>query len=809
MENNIQRILLETLATQEAKTAVVAKDGILSYRELNACSNAIAQCIYSQLSDTDTSGFRNVCIGVCMHRGKTLIPSILAIFRMGATYLPIDPELPDNRKRYMAEDAGMSLLLTDSPNEIKGLANVKQLHINLSQLSEEVVDTYIKASPDDCAYIIYTSGTTGKPKGVQISYMNLSSFTSNMMDVDTYRLANPADRYLAFASISFDASILELMMCLPVGGTLVLAGEEERKDISLLSELIRREKVNTTFLPPSLLAMFSSLDFPSFKTLLFGAEPISEKLFNRLKQQPYRLMNAYGPTENTVLCAIRIVDERTSHDNIGFPFKGTTCQVLDDQLQPVAEGVTGELYWGGYQVSLGYIGNDDLNKKSFIHHQGMRLYKTGDLAQRLADGSIRFIGRKDTQIKIRGFRIELSEITEHLNRDPEVEKSYVTVIDQKERQLLGAYLQPTDPANFSLEHVKERLRAELPVYMIPNLWQVVGGFQRTMNEKIDVRSLPPFTFSEPDYVAPIHPGEVALCDILKNLLNIPRVSVEARLIDDLGMTSLDILNFVSEANAKGCPVTVAGVYAAGTIRQLMVTPRQEPVYWYRSSRPDKPVIILVCGAAYFNLLYFQFADRLYQKYDFLIIEAIYDHFWEVATDVPGLLAYYARTVEPMIRERTVYACTGFCMGAELAVGLAELLRRSLGIKPKMVALDGQAWQNPALCGNYPLLILPGDTDEMIRKRNEIIDHYFRTTPNLIYQGEVAVLLSGFFHRKAGLSPDEKWTEENYRIYRTEYDNCEKLWNQYYPNAPVFRLPTDHWSFFEGESLEQIIAFFLK
>lgn len=164
-----------------------------------------------------------------------------------------------------------------------------------------------------------------------------------------------------------------------------------------------------------------------------------------------------------------------------------------------------------------------------------------------------------------------------------------------------------------------------------------------------------------------------------------------------------------------------------------MVPRQEPVYWYKQQNLKKPVIILVCGSAYFNHWYFHFADRLYEKYDILVIDAVYDHFWKVAADVTGLLEYYARAVQPMIRERTVYALTGFCMGAELAIGLAELLRRSMGITPKVFALDGQAWQNPALCRNYPLLIFPGDTDEMIRERNEIIDIYFSTTPNLIYQ----------------------------------------------------------------------------
>lgn len=138
----------------------------------------------------------------------------------------------------------------------------------------------------------------------------------------------------------------------------------------------------------------------------------------------------------------------------------------------------------------------------------------------------------------------------------------------------------------------------------------------------------------------------------------------------------------------------------------MLVPRQEPIYWYRQQNLKKPVIILVCGSAYFNHLYFNLADRLYPKYDFLVVDAIYDHFYKVATDIPELLEYYVRTVQPMIRERTVYALTGFCMGAELAVGLAEMLHRSMGIMPKVFALDGQAWQNPALCQNYPCWYFP-------------------------------------------------------------------------------------------------------
>lgn len=362
MKTNIQKNLSRSLSTWGDKPAVVAKDGTVSYQMLERYSANIAQSIRQRLSVTDPSGLRNICIGVCMERNKTLVPAILAIFRLGATYLPIDPSLPDNRKRYMAENADMVLLLTDSSNEVGGIPSVRQLYLNGEQLSEPVVGDYTEVLPNDCAYIIYTSGTTGNPKGVRISYRNLDTFTRNLIDKKLYHLSDPANRYLAFASISFDASILELMMCIPAGGTLILAGEDERRDISLLDELIRREKVNIAFFPPSLLGMFADLDFPSFKTLLFGAEAIGEKLFNRLKQQPYRLMNVYGPTENTVLSTIRIVGKDTSYDDIGYPLKGTVCYVLSENLQQTTLGATGELCLGGPQVSLGYIGSVQLNE---------------------------------------------------------------------------------------------------------------------------------------------------------------------------------------------------------------------------------------------------------------------------------------------------------------------------------------------------------------------------------------------------------------------------------------------------------------
>ena len=809
MKNNIQRILFQTLTEQGNKTAVIAKDGVISYRQLDSYSAGIAQYLKENLAIPEDTEFRKIRIGICMSRNSTLIPSILAIFRLGATYIPLDPELPEKRKQYIAENAGLSLLLTDSSDKTKEIPGIRQLSVDLSQIPQNCTCGYIQARPDDCAYVIYTSGTTGNPKGVQISYMNLSTFTENLTALEIHGLNPATDRYLAFASVGFDVSILELMLCLPTGGTLVLASQEERKDISLLTELIKREKVNVAFLAPSLLAHFPHLDFPSLEILLFGAEAISEKLLDRLKQQSYTLIHMYGPTENTVISTTRIVNAHTPYDNIGYPLKGITCYVLDEERKQVSCHITGELYLGGLQVSPGYIGNEEINEKAFILYHGERLYKTGDLVQRMPDGSLRFIGRKDSQVKIRGFRIELNEIMEHLNKDPEIEKSYVTVIEQNGRQLWGAYLQPADKHNFRLEEVKERLRAELPQYMIPNQWQTVDCFRRNINDKIDTRSLPPFTLTAQEYIPPVHSGEKILCNILKNMLGIPEISVEVNLINDLGLTSLDILKLVAEANEQGCPVTVPAVYTAGTVRGLLTASRQCPIYWYKQQRPDKPVIILVCGAAYFNHLYFQFADRLYSQYDLLVIDAIYDHFPKVATDTQGLLDYYVRTVQPLIQGRIVYALTGFCMGGELAVGLAEMLRRSAGINPKVFSLDGQAWQNPALSQNYPLLIFPGDSEEMIRRRNEITNTYLRTTPNLIYQGEVVVILSGLFHQQAGISPDEPWTEENYRIFKEEYDNCEKLWNKYYPDAPVFRLPTDHWNFFKDESLEQLLTFFIS
>ncbi|HEY3732899.1 MAG TPA: amino acid adenylation domain-containing protein, partial [Streptosporangiaceae bacterium] len=430
-------------------------------------------------------------------------------------------------------------------------------------------------TPANAAYVIYTSGSTGQPKGVLVEHRQAVNFLYGMA-----RRCDMAacDSMLQFASLSFDASVHDMFMPLLAGARVVLAPAETLHSPPRLAALIRQSRVTFVCLPPAVLSLLADEQFPDLHMLTSGGEELSAELARRWIRPGLRFINDYGPTEASVTATCAELDPAAPlPPPIGRPLPNYQAYVLDAHLNPVPAGVTGELHIGGAGVARGYLGQPELTRQRFIPDPfrpgpGARLYKTGDLARRRADGTIMFAGRIDGQVKIRGLRVELGEIETALARHPSVAQAVVTVVaDPAGDSQLAAYLRP-EPAPGSApdpDSLRSYLARTLPAYMIPAHLITVGSFPLTTSGKVDRAALPPPAPQQAaGHVAPATSIEAILVDLYAAVLGRAKVGVTDSFFD-LGGSSLQVMRLVSRISADvGADVGASTVFLHPTPRQL-------------------------------------------------------------------------------------------------------------------------------------------------------------------------------------------------------------------------------------------------
>ncbi|RBL90379.1 non-ribosomal peptide synthetase/type I polyketide synthase [Chitinophaga flava] len=565
-------------------TALVYEDRQLSYKELNEKSNQLARHIREQFRQkTGTELQPDTLIALCMDRSPEMIVSILAVLKAGGAYVPLDPAYPQQRKDFILEDTNAVLVLGLRRDSGLQLPEEKVLYTDLTEdlyLHEDTANLRAYSSAGDLAYIIYTSGTTGKPKGVMIAHegvMNLVFVQKDKLEI------SQASKVLQYAALVFDASVWEIFSALTLGAQLIIVPGNVRQDAQLLSEYINRHKATTALLPPVLLSVMSASGFPGLKTLVVGGDVSTPKLMQEWSQGR-QLVNAYGPTENTVIASMHVYSEGDLHTNIGQPIENVKLYVLDASLQPVPVGITGELHIGGAGVARGYLNNAALTATRFIENpfateednaKGYtRLYKTGDLVRWLADGHLEYIGRNDEQIKIRGFRIELAEIEQALLQVPGILQSCVLVKERvtatgNAKYLVGYYV--PEAASITQNFITERLSAVLPSYMVPDSLVAMESFPLTINGKLDKRALPDPRFNVSEtYVAPATDTKIALCRIWQELLGLEMVGITDDFFKIGGNSILAIQVSHRMNKALGVEISVADVFKHKTIEQLLL-----------------------------------------------------------------------------------------------------------------------------------------------------------------------------------------------------------------------------------------------
>uniref|UniRef100_UPI001443A068 non-ribosomal peptide synthetase n=2 Tax=Erwinia amylovora TaxID=552 RepID=UPI001443A068 len=520
---------------------------------------------------------------ICASRSPQMICAILAVLKAGAAWLPLDPDYPADRLAYILDDARPALLLADRAGRTAlGDAGLNTIALDSTGDNDgwPAENPHCAVAPQHLAYVIYTSGSTGRPKGVMIEHQHLTHLCfaqQRLLAVDSH------SRVLQFASISFDASVSELAMAFSQGARLTLVGEEVRRDAAMLMQFIQQQGITHATLPPALFRGVDPAPLADAECLVFAGEAPGAALLNTLGPRT-RVLNAYGPTEAAV-CTTAWVADRPCEEGyipIGLPIPNSCIYLLDDNLQPVPTGATGEIYIGGLGVARGYLNQPALTGERFLTdpfspQPGARMYRSGDLARYLPDGNLAYLGRNDDQVKIRGFRIEPGEIAACLGEHPAVREAAVIARTQHGEPQLLAYVVTQLPLEDLASVLRTFLADRLPAYMIPAAYIALAQLPLTANGKLDRRALPEpddSAFARSAFEAPQGEVEQALAAIWQQLLNVERVSRFDNFFA-LGGHSLLAVQLMEQLRRRQLSASVQALFTTRTLADLAATLGQQ------------------------------------------------------------------------------------------------------------------------------------------------------------------------------------------------------------------------------------------
>ncbi|HET7488909.1 MAG TPA: amino acid adenylation domain-containing protein [Acidimicrobiales bacterium] len=554
--------------------AVLGSGRSLTYAELDAAANRWAHHLAS------LGVGPGVVVGLCLSRTVDMVVALLAVLKAGGAYLPLDPEYPAERLRFMLEDSATTAVICEEAllDRLPAIGG----HVVCIDRDRPVADAlpadrpHVPFDQEQVAYLIYTSGSTGRPKGVQVPHRGMVNLLTVMLDRPGLRTS---DVVAAVTTLSFDIAGVEVWLPLTVGARVVVVPAEVAAAPGPLMDLLDGAGATVFQATPATFRMLLEAGWqgrPGLKVLC-GGEAMPVSLAAALLERDVELWNMYGPTETTVWSLTARVTRPRQALSIGRPLGNNTVYVLDPSLRPVPVGVPGELHIGGAGVAHGYLGRPGLTAERFVPHPfddtpGARVYKTGDLVRWSDDGSVEFLGRLDHQVKVRGFRVELGEVEAALESQPGVRAAVVAAgADAQGTTRLVAYVVPgADPPTTT--ELRHRLQLTLPAYMVPSLFVTLDAFPLTPNGKVDRKALPPPTATRPEllsaFVPPRTPAERTLAAVWGEVLGVDGVGIEDDFFE-LGGQSLLALRVVAEVRRSfDVDLRPGAVYEAPTVAEL-------------------------------------------------------------------------------------------------------------------------------------------------------------------------------------------------------------------------------------------------
>ncbi|OHV53272.1 non-ribosomal peptide synthetase [Photorhabdus temperata] len=569
----IHQLFEQQVEKNPGATALVYNEQTVSYAELNACANRLAH----QLMTLGVTPDQRVAI--CVSRSPAMVVGLLAVLKAGGAYVPLDTAYPVERLTYILNDAAPVVVLADETGRTAlgelALAGLTVLDPNVQLDQPDSNLLALGLTPQHLAYVMYTSGSTGRPKGVMVEHQAV--YQRYLGFNDTYAVTEQ-DRVLQFASFAFDASVEEFFSSLSNGATLVMRDDSWLASVQTFIALIRQHRITVMSLPTLFWSELAALPLPEcLRLIIMGGEAVKKSAIQAwFTQKAYRprLLNTYGPTENTVIATCKAVLSPEDDRSIGQPVKNVCIYLLDPYGQRVPLGCTGEMYIGGIGVARGYLNRPELSAERFMPDpfspvSGARMYRSGDLARYLPDGNLEFLGRNDHQIKIRGFRIEPGEIETRLMEYPTVQEAVVLALGEGQDKRLVAYV-VAEVDDGLVNRLRSHLSAILPDYMVPAAFVRLDAFPSTPNGKLDRGALPApgeEAFARLVYEAPQGEMETVLAAIWRELLGVEQISRHDNFFA-LGGHSLLAIRMINLATGRGLICTLSTLFQFPVLAEL-------------------------------------------------------------------------------------------------------------------------------------------------------------------------------------------------------------------------------------------------
>lgn len=570
-------LIEDQVAASPKSIAIVDGEQELSYQALAEQSDSVAAPLLADgLSKGDV-------VALYLNRSPELILAMLGVLKAGGVFLPIDTELPEKRVHYLLSHSrcqwaltseALASQMTDWSEEVRVMIVSHQVPAETTLAAAGAIDSV------DLAYLLYTSGTTGNPKGVMVSHEALHNYAS--WAAEAY-VGNDGGSFPLFTSISFDLTLTSIFTPLVTGNAIVIYHDDEAQDEHMVIRVLKDNQTDLMKLTPSHLSLLKHVDLSEvgeirLQKMILGGESLDAALAADLFEKfngKVLLFNEYGPTEATVGCMIHRFDpgETSQTVPIGVPAANTRIYLLDELLHLVPEGATGEIYVSGAGLAAGYWSDEKLSSQKFIQNpfiENDRIYKTGDLARRRADGLLEYLGRADEQVKLNGYRIEKDEVNHHLRQCAGVVESVVQLRDIQGRKSLVAYLLTEKGTVIEEAEFKNQLALQLPYYMIPARIICLETFPMTRNGKLDHKALAEMPIATEASVPQLPNNELEeeFANAWQEVLGISKISLHDNFFE-LGGDSIKAVQIVSRLHEREIAVQVKDILTYHTIAQLV------------------------------------------------------------------------------------------------------------------------------------------------------------------------------------------------------------------------------------------------